>query len=82
MRDNYNIEMEDISKFPLERSADFSSWEELSYRELREQVLDNLDIDKARRFCGVVRTGSPFQLNGYFYRVKSKHASADFIAGS
>ena len=71
MKDNYNIEMEDISKFPLERSADFFFWEDISYQELQEQVLDNLDTDKVRRFCGIIRTGSPFQLNEYFYRIKS-----------
>jgi hypothetical protein len=71
MKDNYNIELEDISSFPLERSLDFSFWEEVSYQELQEKVLDNLEIDKARRFCGIIRTGCPFQLNDYFYRIKS-----------
>jgi hypothetical protein len=71
MKDNYNIEMEDISGFPLERSADFSFWEDISYQELQEKVLDKLDTDKARRFLGIIRTGSPFQLNDIFYRIKS-----------
>ena len=57
MKDNYNIEMENISKFPLERSADFFFWEDISYQELQEQVLDNLDTDKVRRFSGSSEPG-------------------------
>jgi hypothetical protein len=71
MKDNYNIEMEDISSFPLEQSADFAFWEDISYQELQEKVLGNLDINTARRFFGIIRTGSPFQLNDIFYRIKS-----------
>ncbi len=70
MKDNHNVEMEDISRFPLERSTDFSFWEDISYQELEEKVLKNLGTDVARRFCGVVRTGSPFQLENYYYRIK------------
>jgi hypothetical protein len=71
MKDSHNVEMEDISKFPLERSANFSFWEDISYKELHETILGQLDTDIARRFCGIVRTGSPFQLDDYFYRIKS-----------
>ncbi len=70
MKDKYNIEMEDISGFPLERSLDFFSWENISYQELLEQVLKNLDDDQAHRFCGVIRNGSPFQSGDSFYRIK------------
>ncbi len=71
MKDKYNIEMEDISVFSLERSSDFLSWEDISYQELLEQVLKNLDDDQAHRFCGVIRSGSPFQSGDNFYRIKS-----------
>ena len=70
MKDKHNVEMEDISSFPLERSLDFLSWEDISYQELLETVLKDLDDDQAHRFCRVVRGGSPFKLNDYFYRIK------------
>ncbi|MZH01997.1 MAG: hypothetical protein F3745_00940 [Nitrospinae bacterium] len=70
MKDKYNIEMEDISCFPLERSLDFLSWEDISYQDLLETVLKDLDDDQAHRFCRVVRGGSSFKLNNYFYRIK------------
>lgn len=71
MRDMHNVEMEDISQFPLERSRDFSFWEDISYEDLLDQVLKNLDDDQNHSFCNVVRSGSPYQLNDYFYRIKS-----------
>jgi len=71
MKDKYNIEMEDISSFPLERSKDFFFWEDISYQDLLEQFLKNLDDDQAHRFCGVLRSGSPFQLGENIYRIKS-----------
>ena len=70
MKDKYNIEMEDISSFALQQSKDFFFWEDISYQDLLEQVLKNLDDDQARRFCGVVRSGSPFQLKETIYRIK------------
>ncbi|MBT5377088.1 MAG: hypothetical protein HOL15_09770 [Nitrospinaceae bacterium] len=69
MKDHFNVEMEDISEFPLERSRDFSFWEDISYQKLKETLQTDLDV--ARRFCSIVRTGSPFQLGDYFYRIKS-----------
>ncbi|MFQ5451660.1 MAG: hypothetical protein ACE5E9_13615 [Nitrospinaceae bacterium] len=71
VRDQFHIEMEDISRFPLERSADYSFWEEISTEELQEKVLTELPEDKLKRFLGVVRTGSAFQLGDYFYRIKA-----------
>ena len=71
MKDKYNIEMEDISSFPLERSKDFFFWEDISYQDLLVQVLKNLDDEQAHRFCGVLRSGSPFQLGKTIYRIKS-----------
>ena len=71
MKDKNNIEMEDISSFPLERSLDFLSWEEISYQDLLENVLKSLDDDHVHRLCRVVRGGSPFKLIDYYYRIKS-----------
>jgi hypothetical protein len=70
MKDKYNVEMEDISNFPLERSKDFFSWEDIAYQDLLQRVLINLDEDQTHRFFGVVRNGSPFQLKDTFYRIK------------
>ena len=70
MKDKYNIEMEDISSFPLERSLDFLSWEDISYQALIDTVLKGLDDNQAHRLCRVVRGGSPFKLCDYFYRIK------------
>ena len=71
MKDKNNIEMEDISSFPLERSLDFLSWEIISYQDLLENVLKNLDDDYVHRLCRVIRGGSPFKLSDYYYRIKS-----------
>jgi hypothetical protein len=71
MKDKHNVEMEDISGFPLERSFDFFFWEDISYPDLLEQVLKNLNDDQAHTFCNVVRSGSFFQLGDTFYRIKS-----------
>ena len=70
MKDKYNIEMEDISIFPLEQSKDFLFWEDISYQDLLEQVLKSLNDDQAHMFCRVVRSGSPFQLRETLYRIK------------
>ena len=71
MKDKNNIEMEDISNFPLERSLDFLSWEKISYQDLLENVLKDLDDDYVHRLCRVIRGGSPFKLSDYYYRIKS-----------
>jgi hypothetical protein len=71
MKDKNNIEMEDISSFPLERSLDFLSWEKISYQDLLENVLKDLDDDYVHRLCRVIRGGSPFKLSDYYYRIKS-----------
>ncbi len=44
--DRFHIEMEDISPFPLERSTDYSFWEETSFDELKEHILVNLTEEK------------------------------------
>ena len=69
--DQFNITMEDISMYPLERSADYSFWEEISFIELNESVLVNLSDEKLKTFFGVIRNGGAFKLNNYFYRINT-----------
>ena len=70
MKDKNNIEMEDISSFQLERSINHKNWEIISYQEVEEQIFEGLPVDKINCFLRVVRSGSPFKLNDYFYRIK------------
>ena len=70
MKDKNNIEMEDISSFQLERSMNHNNWEEISYQEVEEQFFEGLSEEKIKCFLRVVRSGSPFKLNDYFYRIK------------
>ena len=70
-KDQFHIEMEDISKYPLERSADHCFWEQISYAELNEKVLTELSDEKLKMFFGVIRNGSAFKLNDYFYRINT-----------
>lgn len=69
--DQFHIEMEDISSFPLERSADYSFWEEVSFDELKENVLAGLTEEKLKLFFGVIRNGGAFKLTDYYYRIKA-----------
>jgi hypothetical protein len=71
MKDKNNIEMEDISAFPLERSLNHNDWEDVSYPELKDKELQELEEEKLKCFLRVVRTGSPFKLGRYFYRIKA-----------
>ena len=70
-KDQFNIEMEDISMYPLERSSDYYFWEEISFTELNESVLIKLSNEKLKTFFGVIRNGGAFKLNGYFYRIST-----------
>ena len=70
-RDQFNVEMEDISMFPLERSADYCFWEEISFTELNESILAKVSDEKMKAFFGVIRNGSAFKLNEYFYRINA-----------
>ena len=69
--DQYHIEMEDISVYPLQRSADYSFWEEISFEDLQISVLDKLSKEKLKTFFGVVRNGGAFKLGNYFYRINA-----------
>ena len=69
--DQYHIEMEDISVYPLQRSVDYCFWEEISFEDLQTSVLDKLSEEKLRTFFGVVRNGGAFKLGNYFYRINA-----------
>ena len=69
--DHHKIEMEDISAYTLQRSADYSFWEEINFEELKKNVLDDLSHEKLKTFFGVVRNGSVFKLGDYFYRINT-----------
>ncbi len=71
VEDRFHIEMEDISAFQIERSADDSFWEEIPYNELMEKVLADIPEEKLKRFLGVVRNGGMFKFGDYFYRIKA-----------
>ena len=70
--DQFNIEMEDISMYPLERSVDYYFWEEVSFAELNETILTKLSDEKLKTFLGVIRNGSAFKLDNYFYRISAE----------
>ena len=71
MKDKNHIRMEDISIFPLEKSLNHKDWEDVSYSTLKEQSLKDLSEEKLKCFLRVVRSGSPFKLGPYFYRIKA-----------
>jgi len=69
--DQFHIEMEDISTYPLQRSADYSFWEEITFEDLQTSVLATLTDKKLKTFLGVVRNGGAFKLGEYFYRINA-----------
>ena len=71
MKDQFHIEMEDISMYPLERSTDYYFWEEISFVELNENILSKLSGEKLKTFLSAIRNGSAFKLNNYFYRIST-----------
>jgi hypothetical protein len=71
VEDQFHIEMEEISEFSVERSADNSFWEDIAYEEILSQVLKDQPEEKIKRFFGVVRNGGAFKLGDYFYRIKA-----------
>jgi broad specificity phosphatase PhoE len=70
-KDSYHIEMDNLSRFPIERSDDCESWEDVSQEEL-DALLDKLDETKTKNFLAVVRGGSFSMLEGYFYRIRPR----------
>ena len=72
VEDKHHIKMEDVSGFLIERSADYAFWEEISHRELDENILAKLSEDQLKVFFGVVRNGSTCKLSDdYYYRIKA-----------
>ena len=69
--DQFHIEMEDLSTYPLQRSADYSFWEEITFKDLQTSILATLTDEKLKTFLGVVRNGSAFKLGEYFYRINT-----------
>ena len=67
-KDSYHIEMDNLSRFPIERSGDCESWEDVSQEEL-DALLDKVEELKVKNFLAVVRGGSFSKLEGYFYRI-------------
>ena len=72
IEDLFHIEMEDISAYPLQRSADYSFWEEITFEDLQTSVLATLTDEKLKTFLGVIRNGSAFKLGEYFYRIDAE----------
>ena len=70
-KDQFHIEMEDISKYPHQRSTDYSFWEEITFEDLQTSVLATLTDEKLKTFLGVVRNGSASKLGEYFYRINT-----------
>ena len=69
--DQFHIEMEDISTYPLQRSVDYSFWDEITFEDLQKSVLATLTDEKLKTFLGVVRNGSAFKLGEYLYRINT-----------
>ena len=69
--DQFHIEMEDISTYPLQRSVDYSFWEEITFEDLQTSILATLTDEKLKTFLGVVRNGGAFKLGEYFYRINA-----------
>ena len=67
----FNIEIEEISTYSLQRSADYSFWEEITFEDLQTSILATLIDEKLKTFLGVVRNGSAFKLGEYFYRINT-----------
>ncbi|MBI4383922.1 MAG: hypothetical protein HY579_07790 [Nitrospinae bacterium] len=70
VKDRFNIEMENVSGFLVERSADYEEWEALSHEELKKE-LTGLPEEKLKAFFGAVRNGSTFKLKDHYYRIKA-----------
>lgn len=70
VKDRFNIEMEDISSFLIERSADYEIWEPVSHEEVGKE-LSGLPEEKLKVFFGAVRNGSTFKLKDHYYRIKA-----------
>ncbi len=70
-KDSYHIEMDNLSRFPIERSGDCENWEDVPHEEL-DALLDTVDEEMAKNFLAVVRGGGFSKLEGYFYRIRPR----------
>ena len=70
-KDSHHIEMDNLSRFAIERSDDCENWEDVSHEEL-DMLLDKADEEKAKNFLAVIRGGSFSMLEGYFYRIRPR----------
>ena len=68
-KDRYHIELDNVSRFPIERSRDCEEWEEVTHIEL-DDLLDQVPEERARNFLSVVRGGSMSLFGRYFYRIR------------
>jgi len=72
MRKNqYHIEMDDLSSFPIQRSRDCEEWEDVTHEELND-LLDQVPDDRAMNFLSVVRGGGMSLFGRYFYRIRPR----------
>jgi len=78
-KDLFHIEMEDISTYPLQRSVDYSFWEEITFEDLQTSILATLTDEKLKTFLGVVRNGSAFKLGEYYYRINTDWYGTTYI---
>lgn len=70
-KDSFHIEMDNLSRFTIERSADGEEWEDISHEEL-DELLDQVIEGKAKTFLSVVRGGGISLLGGNFYRIRPR----------
>ena len=70
-KDSYHIAMDDLTRFPLERSGDCETWEDISHDELNA-LLDKVDEERTKTFLAVVRGGSFARLDGFYYRIRPR----------
>ena len=68
-KDQYHIEMDDLSPYSIERSKDCEEWEDVSQEELNE-LLDQVPDERARNFLCVVRGGSTSLFGRHYYRIR------------
>ncbi|MDH5762977.1 MAG: hypothetical protein OEZ51_08350 [Nitrospinota bacterium] len=70
-KDSFHIEMDNLSRFNIERSGDFENWEDVSHEEL-DTILDQVDEVRAKNFLAVVRGGGISRLDGDYYRIRPR----------
>ena len=59
-KDSYHIEMDDLTRFPLEKSGDCKNWEDAPHDELNA-LLDKVDEERGEEFPRCCTGGKFFQ---------------------